>query len=453
MKRETFSSGPAVFFATLSSAVGLGNIWLFPYLTGQNGGAAFIIVYLLCVLVIGFPVMICEFIIGRSTRKNVIGAVKNITPKPIFKLIGYLGVASSFLILWFYTSVAGWVYAYVFKAIKGDFSGITAKDAEGIFYNTTLGPIQSVLFQILVLVVVFLILSNGIKNGIERVTKILMPILLGILVICVIKSVTLEGAGEGIKYILMPNFSQITGKVFITAMGLAFFKLSLGMGTMITYASYFTEDSNLPKNSGRVIIGDTMVSMMAGLAIFPAVFSFNLEPTGGPGLLFQTIPLIFSNMTGGYILTVAFFLLSAFAATMAIISMMEVVVAYFSEELSSSGKFSMNRKKSVLLSSIIVIVFGILATLSANEDALFGRVKVFGKSFFDLFNYISSNILLPLGGIFIVMLVAYVMKKQEIFHQLRGNSEGFKTIFIFTIKYISPLFLILIFISSIGIIG
>ena len=347
-KREKFSSSLTVFFATLSSAVGLGNIWMFPYVVGQNGGAAFIIVYLGCVLLIGLPTLISEFIVGRGTRKNVCGAISKVTDKRRFKSIGYIAVLSTFCMLFFYTVVAGWVYSYVFKALFGVLKGVTAEEAAQIFNSTSLGPISPIIWQVIVLVVAGSILGMGVKSGIEKLTKVLMPILMGLLILCVLRSLTLPGAYSGIEFLLKPDFSKVTVSVILSALGLAFFKLSVGTGTMVTYGSYFTEDNNLIGTAGKVAIADTGVSLLAGLAIFPAVFSFGLAPTEGPGLLFNTVPLIFAKMPGGSILSIIFFGLAAMAATMATISLLEVLIALFTEELKIS------RKKSIIINILIL---------------------------------------------------------------------------------------------------
>lgn len=448
-KRETFSSGVAVFFATLGSAVGLGNIWKFPYFTGENGGAAFLIIYLLCVIFVGLPVMISEFYIGRKTRKNVMGAVKKLSNKRIWESIGVLGLVAAYLIMFFYSSVGGWVYSYTFRAIRGEFKGVTKESAELLFNQTTIGPVSPIIWQIIIISVVSLILILGVKSGIERITKTLMPVLLILIVICDIRALTLPGAKAGINFLFKPDFSHITGAVILAALGLAFFKLSIGMGTMVTYSSYFTDDNNLMGTSIKVALADTLVSILAGIAVFPAVFSFGMKPEGGPGLLFNTIPLVFSKMLGGGILLIAFFMLASIASTTAMISMYEVVIAYFTEEKG------MSRKKAVIINAIVVIIIGSLASLSSNPKALLGDVTVFGKGFFDVFDWISSNVILPIGGILIAILVGYFVPKEDIKRELSNNgnikNKMFINIYYFILRNITPILLIIVFLSSIGI--
>lgn len=450
VKREGFSSGLAVFFATLGSAVGLGNIWKFPYLTGKFGGGAFLFIYLICIVFVGLPVMISEFYIGRATKKNAVGAFEALKPKTAWKYIGIMGALSSFLIMFFYTCVAGWVYFYTFKAIKGDFANITADTAKAEFGSALAGPWSPIIWQVIVMLVVSIILIAGVKKGIERVTKTLMPLLFLLIIICDIRALTLPAASNGLSFLFHIDFSQISAAVILTALGLAFFKLSLGMGTMVTYGSYFTHDTNLISNALRVALSDTLVSLLAGIAIFPAVFSFNMKPGDGPGLLFMTIPLVFSKIPLGSVLLVAFFFLTSIAATTAMISLVEVPVAYFSEEKGIS------RKVAVILSALVIVVVGSLATLSADKTGILGGIKIFGLSFFDLFDYVSSNILLPLGGLLISLFIGYTIKWIDVMNELsnRGtlNIRGIIMVFRFIIRYVTPLLLIIVFLNSIGVI-
>ncbi len=448
-KREMFSTGLAVFFATLGSAVGLGNIWKFPYLLGTNGGGAFLLVYLLCVVLVGIPIMTCEFYIGRRSRKNTVGAFKKLKAAKGWRTIGFMGVASAFLIAFFYSCVAGWVYSYVFKAIKGDFAGVTSSTATAKFMSTLIGPLSPIVWQFIVLCVVSIILIAGVKNGIERITKTLMPVLFILIIVCDLRALTLPGASQGLSFLFHVDFTQLTGPVILAALGLAFFKLSLGMGTMITYGSYFTEDNNMIATSVKVAVSDSIISILAGIAIFPAVFSFGMKPSQGPGLLFMTIPLVFSKIPFGSVLLIAFFFLTAIAATTAIISMIQVPVAYFTEEKG------MGRKKAVLFTTSIMMAVGILATLSADPTSVLGNIHILGqKGFFDSFDYLSSNILLPVGGLLIAIYVGYFAKKEDFKLELSNqgtlnNDFVLNIIFVF-IKFISPLLLIIVFLNSIG---
>jgi len=448
-KREGFSSGLAVFFATLGSAVGLGNIWKFPYLTGEYGGGAFLLVYLLCILFVGLPIMFGEFYIGRKTRKNAIGALKQLKPDSAWKHIGAMGVAASYLIMFFYSCVAGWVYFYLFKAIKGDFSGITMETAKSQFGDAIIGPLSPILWQIIVMTVVAAILAAGVKQGIEKMTKTLMPLLFVLIIICDIRALTLPGAGEGLTFLFQVDFTKLSAAAILTALGLAFFKLSLGVGSMMTYSSYFTEDNNLFATGAKVALSDTVVSLLAGIAIFPTVFSFGMEPGAGPGLLFMTIPLVFSQMPLGNILLVAFFFLTSIAATTAMLSLVEVPVAYFSEE------WGMSRKKAAIGSAVGIAMIGILATLSVDKNSILGGYTFLDRGFFDWFDYISSNILLPINGLLISLLIGYCIKREDL--EMEFSNQGVLNIkvimplFYFIIRYVSPLLLIVVFLNAIGV--
>lgn len=448
--REGFSSGIAAFLATLGSAVGLGNIWKFPYVVGENGGAAFLLVYFICIIFIGLPVMISEFYIGRKTKKNVMGALEILTPKRKWKTIGIISILASYFIVFFYSSVGGWVYSYVFKIIKGDFYEVTSQSAQDEFVRTIIGPIPPIVWQVIVVAVVSLILALGVKNGIERITKTLMPILFILILICDIKAVTLPGIGDSFKFLFKVDFSMLSGSVILMAMGLAFFKLSLGMGCMMTYGSYFTKKDNMMGTAAKVAISDTIVSLLVGIAVFSAVFSFEMKPSSGPGLLFMTVPMVFSKLPFGTLLLLAFFILASIAATTAMTSMCEVVIAYYSEQKG------MSRTKAVLLNAVIILGIGIFATLSADAGSLLGKFTIFHMRLFGLFDFLSSNILLPLGGILIALFVGYVIPKEDIKKELsnEGKLKLDKLIdaYYVILRYVTPVLVFVVFLSSLGLI-
>lgn len=444
--REKFSSGLAVFLATLSSAVGLGNIWLFPYITGENGGAAFILVYFMCILLIGLPILVIEFAIGRGTRKNIYGAIKSFTHKKIFKSMGVIGIISTSCILFFYTAVAGWVYSYIFKAMGGLFNGMSPEEVSNVFVQTAGEPKSALVWQLIAVTVGCGILGFGVKRGIEKLTKTLMPVLIGLLIFCGVRSLMLPGARDGIEFLLMPDFSKINLGVIISAMGLAFFKLCVGTGTMVTYSSYYTDDNNITGTGTKVVLADTGVSLLAGLAIFPAVFSFGLEPTSGPGLLFETIPLIFSGLPGGTILTVLFFTLTGMAATMAMISLLEVLTAALTEELK------IGRKKSQIFNIIFVVAFGSLAALSGHPTAPLAHISIFGFSIFDFYDKIVTLFLLPINCFIMCMFATYFIKKDFFITQITNNgtlkNKWVANALLFTIKYITPILIVIIFMGA-----
>ncbi|MGL4451207.1 MAG: sodium-dependent transporter [Sarcina sp.] len=444
--REKFSSSLAVFLATLSSAVGLGNIWLFPYVTGENGGAAFIFVYFICILLIGLPVLLIEFAIGRGTRKNIYGAIKAFTNKKIFKAMGFIGILATSCILFFYTAVAGWVYSYIFKAMTGVFKGMNAGQVSEMFVQTSSSPVSAIGWQVVAILIACGILAMGVKGGIEKITKTLMPVLVGLLLFCAIRSLMLPGAMEGVEFLLKPDFSKINMGVIVSAMGLAFFKLCIGTGTMVTYSSYYTDDNNLGATGTKVCLADTGVSILAGLAIFPAVFSFGLEPTSGPGLLFETIPLIFGDIAGGQVLTVIFFMLTAMAATMAMISLFEVITAYLVEELK------INRVKAQLINIVFVLLFGSLAALSGHPEAVLADIKILGYTFFDFYDKSVQLFMLPINCILMCIFGIYFVKKKFFMEQLTNNGTLNNTwvakAVLFTAQYITPILILVVFIAA-----
>ena len=393
-KRDAFASTLGAFAATVGSAIGLGNIWKFPYLTGSNGGAAFVLTYLLAVAFVGVPIMVVEHVIGRKTRLNAVHAYGSVAPKQKFwSAIGWAGMASAVLIMAFYTDVAGWVFAYVFKSLGAWVSASSLTPAT--FGALASGTIEPLFWQMVVLVITTGIIAAGVSKGIEKVTKTLMPLLFILLIICDIRALSLPGASAGVVYLFKPDLSKLTGTVLLSALGLAFFKLSLGMGTMTTYGSYLPERTRIVPNATRVALADTAVSVLAGLAIFPAVFAFGGTPAGGPGLLFNTIPLIFSKMPAGGLFTVLFFVLTAIATIGAMVSLIEVPVAWIVE------KGHMKRSAAAAITGGVMFALGTLATLS--QSHVLADVKIFGKTFFDLFDFASSNVLLPVGGLAIAL--------------------------------------------------
>jgi len=459
--RDAFSSALAATVVALGSAVGLGNIWKFPYMTGTGGGGAFLVLYLFFVFIVALPVMVSEFAIGRRSRLNAVGAFRKLdgnTHSP-WSGIGFVGALAAFLIMFFYSCVSGWVYFYTFKAALGAFSSVSAESA-GAMFGAAIGAgakggrflswavLSPVFWQFLVLFVIGAVISLGVSRGIEKAVKVMMPALFVLLIVCVVRALTLPGASAGLQFLFHVDFSQVTPQVVLAAMGLAFFKLSLGMGTMITYGSYFTGDSDLTTVPLKIAVADIIISMLAGLAIFPTVFSFGLKPGAGPGLLFVTIPLVFSQMPFGQVLLFAFFLLTCFAANGAMLSIVEVPTIWFSEE------FGMERKNASLLTCVVMGVVGMLAACSADGSSYLGGITFFGRGFFDVFDFLSSNICLPVGGFFICLYVGYKMKYADIMDELtnhgRLENEGRARFIRFLTRYVSPLLILLIFLNSIG---
>jgi NSS family neurotransmitter:Na+ symporter len=445
-QRDAFASTLGAFAATVGSAIGLGNIWKFPYLTGSNGGAAFVLTYLLAVALVGLPVMVVEHVIGRRTRLDAVRAYGKAVPgQPFWSAIGWAGLVSALLIMAFYTDVAGWVFAYVLESFTAFVSGRTlTPETFGALAGGTWEPL---LWQVIVLVVTTTIIAAGVSRGIERVTKALMPLLFALLVVCDVRALTLPGAWDGVAYLFRPDFTRLTGAVLLSALGLAFFKLSLGMGTMTTYGSYLPERTRIVPNAARVALADTLVSLLAGLAIFPTVF-FGGTPAGGPGLLFNTIPLVFSRMPGGGLFTALFFVLTAIATIGAMVSLMEVPVAFLVE------KGHTGRRTAAVMTGGAMLALGVLATLS--QSPVLAEVKVFGKGFFDLFDFASSNVLLPVGGLAIALVGGWLVPRDLFQAELNGGFEAapwHSRVLQAFVRYLAPVLILLILLNSLGVIS
>ncbi|MBM7854596.1 NSS family neurotransmitter:Na+ symporter [Desulfohalotomaculum tongense] len=447
VKREGFGTSLGVIAATLGSAVGLGNIWKFPYMTGENGGAAFIFVYLISTFLVGLPVMISEFIIGRRANRAAVGSFKKLAPGRPWYFTGIAGMVSAILIMAFYTTVAGWVFAYAFKAITGSLNVTDAESAKQAF-NSLAGSVWTpLIWQWLVLALASTIIIGGVRGGIERITKTLLPILFVLLLVCDIRALTLSGASEGLKFLFQPDFSKITGVTVLMALGLSFFKLSVGVGTMTTYGSYIGKNESLPGTAVKVMFSDIIVSILAGIAIFPAVFSFGLEPESGPPLLFFTIPMVFNAMPLGQVFLALFFILTSIATIGAMLSLLEVPVSYLHEEKN------WNRKTATAASALVIAALGSTATLSSSVLADF---KLFDKSMFDLMDFMSSNILMPAAGIFIALFAGYKLGPRVVYDEAtnRGRlaNRFFVSIYLFIVRFIAPLAIIIVLLSGLGII-
>lgn len=446
--RENFSGSITTFFATLSAAVGLGNIWRFHYVVGENGGAAFLLVYFGCVFLIGLPILIAEFILGRSTQKNVVAAYE-IRGGSFWKVAGFMGMASSILIALFYTAVTGWVYHYFFKSLTNSLSIESTQASQSAFLSFINDPASALLWQWFVILLATLVICLGVQKGIERVTKYSMPLLFLLVLICLTQSLSLPKAGEGVSFLLQIDFSKLSRESFLTALGLAFFKISLGTGAMITYSSYFNNKVNIVKNASQIVIADTVVSLLVGLVVFPVVFSFGLAPESGPGLLFETIPLVFSKMPFGQFLTPLFFLLAACAATSVTIALFEPSVSYLIE------KWQLSRRKATIGLAIFITLVGSLAALSATPTGLLGGIKIFGKSFFDLFDFTSSNLLMPLGGLFTAILVGWRLSPELVQNELTNQGQlalgNFVGIYLTILRYITPILVLVVFLQALGI--
>ena len=443
-QRDSFTGRIGIIAAVAGSAIGLGNIWKFPYITGVFGGGAFVLVYLICIAIIGLPVMLSEFTIGRKAQRNAVGSFKKLAPGKPWFLTGIMGIAAAFMILAFYGVVAGWTLEYLGKAVLNSFAGKNPADLEGMFGGFISQVIRPIFWQFVFMGLTCWIVLAGIKGGIEKASKILMPVLLLIIVILDIRAITLPGAGEGLSFLFKPDFSKLSAEGVLSALGHAFFSLSLGMGTLITYSSYMGKNENLGSMAIQCTIADTVIALVAGVAIFPAVFAFGIEPGAGPGLVFITLPNVFQQMPGGYIFSLLFFLLLAVAALTSSISILEVVVAYFSEELKIA------RRNATIMATIAITIVGIPCSLSMGAMS---KVQFLGKTFFDWLDYIAANILLPIGGLLIVAFVGWYLgydKTKEEITNAGKLKAAYLPLFLFLAKFIAPLVIAIVFLHGLG---
>lgn len=447
--RENWGSRIGFILAAAGSAIGLGNIWKFPYIAGEHGGAAFIFIYLICIAIIGLPVLIAEVLIGRSGKLNPVGSFKKLSNSKIWTSVGSMGVIAGFLILSYYIVIAGWSLGYIFEAIKGSFYNFSEANTssthfESLIQNTT----WSIGFMIFFLLITMSFVYFGIQKGIERGSKIMMPILLLLLIASAIKGVTLPGSEKGIAFLLKPNWDLVSPQSILVALGHAFFTLSLGMGAMMTYGSYLKKDSNIFTSSLQIVILDTLIALIAGLAIFTAVFATQQNPAAGPGLIFHILPVVFTKMPGGYIFSILFFLLLTIAALTSAISLLEVVISYFVDEKG------WKRHSAVLVFGGVTFIIGIPSALSFNILADF---HILGLNFFDLFDYLTANILLPLGGMLISIFVAWIWGFNKSLKELRlGAEELFDqypriiTFWKIFVKYLAPILIFVVLLNSLG---
>lgn len=448
LARDGFTSSFGVLVATLGSAVGLGNIWKFPYLAGTNGGAGFLVVYLIATLFVGLPVMISEIMLGRKAKANAYTTMKSLSPgKQPWWLISVLGVIAAFLIMAFYSEVAAWVFAYIFKSMGSELLSSDPKVTSAAFTELIRDPVQSLVWQWLVLGLMGCILLFGVSKGIEAAAKKLMPLLFILLLVVCIKSLSLPGATEGLRFLFEPDFSKITSSALLTAVGLAFFKLSIGMGTMMTYGSYFRDDQNIPITAVRVMCADLLISLLAGIAIFPAVFAFGFEPAAGASLLFITIPAVFHSMPFGHVFMVLFFVLTAIASMGAMLSLLEVPIALLSE------RFQMRRSVATWTILLFLAVIGSSCALS---NSLTADYKLFGMTAFDLSDFLTSNVLLPIGGIGVCLFIGWVWGFERFRAELTNhgklkNMALLKSVF-FVARFISPVLILVILLQGLHLI-
>ena len=437
--RETFGSHFAVIMAMAGSAIGLGNIWRFPTLVGQYGGAAFVLLYLVFSFLLALPIFYCEAIIGRRSRANAFGAFRRLDPKGHWHWLGLITVVAPLLILSYYNVVGGWSAQYLFKSLAGDFVGREEALVTGYFGQFISSAWAPLLVHAIFAGAVALIVVSGVKSGIEKFTKWTMPMLFVLILVIVVYSVCLPGAGAGVSYLVRPDLSKLSGSAVASAMGQAFFSLSLGMGTILTYSSYMKRQDNIAGTGFSTALADMLFALLAAFAVMPAVFAGGLEPGSGPGLIFESLPLIFNRMGAGLplvstVVAILFFFSVLMAALTSAISLLEVGVAYMSEETRLS------RKQSTWLLSGLVWLLGIVWSLSFGPLA---DVQVFGMSLFDAIDYTCSNILMPIGGLVFVLFVGWKMPAPDVYDEytnggtIRFNSRIYPA-FRFLVRYIAP---------------
>ena len=442
-KRATLGGRLSAVLVAAGSAIGLGNIWRFPYVAGEHGGGAFLLLYLLSILLVGMPVMLAEFALGRSTQRNSVGAFGRYGAK--WKAIGYLGLLTSFAILGFYFVVSGWTLGYLVRALGGTLQhDHTAAEYTALFTEFIRHPWQPLLYTALFVGMTHVVISLGVQRGIERTSKILMPLLFIVLIALAIHSLQMPRATEGVRFLFEPDFSKVTGRTLLIALGQAFFSLSIGMGSMITYASYFRPETNLRHTAAGVTGLSALVAILAGIVIFPAVFSVGLEPEAGPSLVFVTLPGIFNDLPWSGLWSSIFFVLLVVAALTSTISLHEALTAYVHEEWHTS------RRNSARIVSAATLLLAALASLSTGpNDAL----QLFGVSLFDALDFLSANILLPLGGLLTCLFAGWVLDRTTFDEQLSNHGTlryRIRRLMRFLLRWFCPALLLLVFLDSLG---
>ena len=449
LERASFGSKLGVILATAGSAVGLGNIWRFPYMTGQNGGAVFIIIYIFCILLLGIPCMISEFIIGRHGQANTARAFRKMSGGSIWSVIGYMGVLTGFLISSYYAVVSGWCLEYIWASLMGKLQG----DPEYIsnyFVTFSQDPVKPVFWTFLILFATYMIIAHGVRDGIERASKLMMPTLFILLLIIVAASCMLPDAQKGIEFLFKPDMSKVNGDVFLAALGQSFYSLSIAMGCICTYASYFSKQTNLAGSAIQIGIIDFLVALLAGLVIFPAAFSVGVNPDSGPSLIFITLPNVFQQAFGGisslgYIIAVLFYILLSMAALTSLMSLHEVSTAFLEEEMGTT------RKRAALAVAVCCIILGIFCSLSL--DSLSG-FRLFGMTLFDLFDFVTGQLFLPMVGfltcIFLGWFVPHKIVRDEFTNMGTLDNGRLFHLYLFLVKYVCPICILFIFLHQFG---
>ena len=449
-ERAKFGSKMGVILATAGSAIGLGNVWRFPYMAGENGGAAFIVFYILCVVILGLPCMVSEFIIGRHAQANTARAYNKISSSKIWTAVGCLSVLTGFLITSYYAVVSGWCLQYIYASLMGHLDG-DPEYFKQYFANFSSNPIKPIVWTVVILGITHLVIQHGVRDGIEKASKMLMPTLFILLLVLVVSSCLLPNAIAGIEFLFKPDFSKVTPDVLLSALGQAFYSMSIGMGCLCTYASYFSRHTNLLKSAVQIGVIDTFVAILAGLMIFPAAFSVGVSPDSGPSLIFITLPNVFQQAFAGmpvlgYVISLAFYALLSLAALTSLISLHEVSTAFFHEELR------VGRKKAALIVTLSCSVLGAFCSLSLGGYEV---MSFLGKTLFDIFDFVTGQVFLPVCGFLTCLMVGWYLPHKLVRDEftnwgtLRGSLFH---VYIFAIKYLCPACILIIFLHQFGLI-
>jgi len=443
-QHEQWTSKIGFILAAAGSAIGLGAIWKFPYMAGTNGGGIFFLIFILFTLLIGAPMLLAEFIIGRSTQKDAISSYKMLAKGSNWHLIGVLGVVASFILLSFYSVVGGWIVTYLGKSFIGGLSNFTLEEYSGLFEQTIASPYLALIAQFIFILITIYVVQAGVQSGIEKASKILMPLLFIIFLVLLVRSLTLEGAWEGVRFFLQPNLSLITPNTFLMALGQALFSLSVGISIMVTYSSYLTKGENLIKSAGSVVGLNIIISLLSGLVIFPAVFALGMQPDEGPGLVFVILPAVFDQLPFGVIFLAMFMILLLFATLTSAFSILEIIVAVIVKDNQEK------RKKVAWITGIIIFIMGIPSALSFG---VLSDITIDGLIIFDAADYLVTNIALPVGALLISIFVGYRIPKdilKDEFFQGSTVKKSVFTIWYYLIRYVIPVGILLVFIQSLG---
>ncbi|WP_080848661.1 sodium-dependent transporter [Cytobacillus gottheilii] len=444
-QNEQWSSKIGFILAAAGSAIGLGAIWKFPYIAGTGGGGAFFLVFLVFALLIGYPLLVGEFIVGRKGQDNAVSIYKKMAPNSMWPLLGRAGVLIGILVLSFYSVIGGWIILYLCEALTGGLNGLSIHEYGVLFEEIISDPLATLVGQFVFITLTVMVVAKGVQKGIEKVSKILMPVLFGLFIIVVIRSLTLDGAAEGVKFLLVPDFGQLTSESILFALGQAFFTISLGSSVMVTYASYLPRSQNLPRSAFLIIAMNLFVCLLAGLAIFPGVFSFGIEPNAGPPLVFIALAAVFAQMEFGVFFFSSFLILFLFAALTSAFSMIEIAVSV------TAKQDPVKRQKYTWMFGLLIFLIGIPSALSYGimED-----VKLWDKTFFDLVDYAASNVLMPLGAFFTSFFISLKIKKSDLLREMKQGADVSLPLFhtwYFLVKYAAPAAIVVVFLDVLGV--